>query len=470
MGPSRNGASREARTGLRRRWFGLPPRIALGFGAALLSLGVAAAASSFALGLRAESADRVTRAATIQLAVEELESSLLVGHASLDAYLGTRGAEHRRRHLRAAEKIGFALAGLARLVAEDRGALELIDRIAPAIEAVVDEHARALALAGSGDFEGALALRRASLAAGALERAKDEIDAFEAREAAEVIEAQLRRERTLALSTAVFIATDLLLLALIVLAARLVRDEIGAREDIEAARERAHTIEQRIIAVVSHDLRNPLAAILAGAWALARGGLPPEHAHLARRIAGAGRRMERLIRDLLDWSRVHSGTEIPISACDADLHDVCKRIHEEFDGGNGRLRLEREGDTRAVFDPDRMEQVVANLVGNALKYSPADAPVRVLVAGDLDEVRVEVRDEGPGIPVAAREELFQPFRRGRDTDPADGGAGLGLFIVRTLSEAQGARVELHSGPGRGTIFVVRLRRPAAAPGLGARTA
>jgi signal transduction histidine kinase len=168
--------------------------------------------------------------------------------------------------------------------------------------------------------------------------------------------------------------------------------------------------------------------------------------------------MERLIRDLLDWSRVQGGVPIPISTREADLHAVCQRIADEHRDREGdRIRVQREGDTRGVFDPDRMEQVVANLLSNALRYSPPETPVLVRAVGTPHELRLEVHDEGPGIPPEAQEHVFEPFRRGPGETGA--GVGLGLFIVRVLAEAHGGAVDLSSGPGR-TAFVVRFPRGA----------
>jgi signal transduction histidine kinase len=261
----------------------------------------------------------------------------------------------------------------------------------------------------------------------------------------------------------VFVVAHAALLVLILLAARRVREEIRAREENEAAHERALALQRRLMAILSHDLRNPLSGVLVAGWSLSRAELPREQAVLARRIVVAGRRMERLIRDLLDWSRVHGGAGIPVSPCEADLHDVCRRIADEHADRQGeRIHLERAGDTRAIFDPDRMEQIVANLLGNALKYAPPETAIRVRAVGDEDEIRLEVRDEGPGLPPEVRAELFAPFKRGRGAVD-ETSLGLGLFIVRTLAEAQGAAVEVESAPGRGTAFVVKLPRAGARP-------
>jgi signal transduction histidine kinase len=444
-----------------RRWLGLPPRIAVGLGLALASLVFAGAFSAFALRARTQSAELVSHATDSALALEEVESALLVAHASLDAYVGTRDPRHRQRHLRAWSKLEPALEELTRLVGQEPEEAARLSRLVPEIRTIKAEHAEALALADRGDFDAALALRRRNAGTSALERGKEAIEELELHETREVEARQLSEARTVAASNAGFLIAQGVLLVLVVLAARLVHDEIHAREANEAARARALDFQQRLMGVVSHDLRNPLTGILAAGWALTRAGLAEPEALLARRIVGAGRRMERLIRDLLDWSRVHGEAEIPISRCDADLHAVCRRIADELsDRQPGRIRVEHVGDTRGLFDPDRMEQVVANLVGNAVKYAPSDTPVLVRAVGEESQVRLEVRDEGPGIPPDATARLFEPFWRGKTDAVGDDGVGLGLFIVRTLVAAQGGSIEVVTAPGRGTTFVVRLPRGA----------
>jgi len=202
------------------------------------------------------------------------------------------------------------------------------------------------------------------------------------------------------------------------------------------------------------------AGYLAAGWALGREELSPRGEVLARRVVGAGTRMERLIRDLLDWSRMQGGAAIPIHPREADLAEVCRRMADELrDRDGARIEVEQRGDTSAVFDPARVEQVVSNLVANALRHGLAGGPVRVRAVGTAGEVRAEVENEGPEIPADAQAQIFEAFRQG-PSGQLDG-VGLGLFIVRALTEAHGGRVSLASAAGR-TTFVVHL--PRAAPG------
>jgi signal transduction histidine kinase len=196
--------------------------------------------------------------------------------------------------------------------------------------------------------------------------------------------------------------------------------------------------------VVSHDLRNPLTGILAGGWALERLDLSPQASNIARRIVAAGGRMERLVRDLLDWSRAQRGAPIPISTREADLHEVCLRIADEFQARNvNRIRVDREGDARATFDPDRVEQVVGNLLSNALRYAPSGTAVVVRVVGTPDDVRLEVHDEGAGIPADAQAHIFEPFQRPAAAQP-------GAASARRCDASRGSRTPVTTPAVSGT--------------------
>jgi signal transduction histidine kinase len=442
----------------KRRWFGLPKRVVSGFVLALFSLAAAALCSMFAIRARTESSRAMQNATEEQVAVEEAQSALFVSDIALDAYVEGGDRRHRARHLRARGKLEPAMKQLGTLMGDDGPERALLERARPAIELLLGAQDRALALADGGERSRARALRRST--GGLLDAAQDALEVLERNEEHELASRRYASERIERLSSIVFHGTQAVLLALVLIAARLVRDEIQKREAREAERAHALEVQQRLVAVVSHDLRNPLSGILTAAWALARTDLPDDARRVARRIAAAGRRMERLIRDLLDWSRANAGAEIPVEVREADLFDVCVRVAEDMgDSRSSRIELVRAGDTRAAFDPDRMEQVVSNLLSNALKYGAPDKPVRVGAVGEEKAVRLEVRDEGPGIDPAVRAALFEPFRRGPPGGAAArGSVGLGLFVVQTLARAQGADVEVETAPGTGTTFVVRVPR------------
>ncbi len=442
----------------KRRWFGLPKRVVAGFVLALASLAVAALCSMLAIRARTEASREMQNATEEQVSVEEVQSALLVSDIALDAYIESGDRRHRVLHLRARGKLEPAMKQLRTLMADDGRERGLLERTEPAIGRLLAAQDRALALVDRGQRAQAVALRRGTAAQ--LDAAHDGLEGLERNEEEEVASRHYASQHTELVSSVVFHGTQAVLLVLVLIAARLVRDEIRKREAREAERAHALEVQQRLVAVVSHDLRNPLSGILTAAWALARTDLPEDARRVARRIAAAGRRMERLIRDLLDWSRANAGADIPVELKEADLFDVCVRVAEDMgDSRASRIELVRAGDTRAAFDPDRMEQVVSNLLSNALKYGAPDKPVHVGAVGEEKAVRIEVRDQGPGIDPAVRAAMFEPFHRGpRGGNGAKGSVGLGLFVVQTLARAQGADVEVESAPGTGTTFVVRVPR------------
>jgi signal transduction histidine kinase len=208
---------------------------------------------------------------------------------------------------------------------------------------------------------------------------------------------------------------------------------------------------------VSHDLRSPLAAIQGGAVILSRTRLAPEHARVASIVLSSSVRMERIIRDLLDYARTRATTGIPLSLRATDAGDLCARVADEAAlSGRGVVELHRDGDLSGEWDPDRLEQAIANLVANGIEHAPPGTAVRVRAIGEADRVRIEVENDGPPIPPDAVRSLFDPFQR-HSSAGGRPGLGLGLFIVRTIVEAHGGTVEVDSTASP-VAFTIRLPR------------
>ncbi len=236
--------------------------------------------------------------------------------------------------------------------------------------------------------------------------------------------------------------------------------------DITELKETQHRLEdeaqlrERFLAVLGHDLRNPLAAILMAARRLeARTDLPGGVSGTVARLASSASRMRRLIDELLDFARARAGGQLPLNVAPIDLRQVLEQVaaETELGGASGRLSIQAEGDLQGVWDSDRLVQMLGNLVSNALRYGAPDAPVCIDAESRGEEVAVAVANRGPEIPPERRERLFEAFSRG----PGQGGEGLGLglFIVQAVAGSHGGRVELSSGQGR-TSFLVHLpRRP-----------
>jgi K+-sensing histidine kinase KdpD len=232
-----------------------------------------------------------------------------------------------------------------------------------------------------------------------------------------------------------------------------------AGEALEAeALRRSDAMKTALLRAVSHDLRSPLMAILTSAGALAHGELSlalEDRRELAETILGEAERLDRIVSNLLDLSRLQAGAAPPEPG-DWPVDDL---VLQALDGVEAGSRVEvvlPEDDAPLVHaDLHQVERVIANLVENALRYSPADEPVRVQVRATGSEVLVRVVDHGPGITPGEAERIFEPFQRGSLTRPARG-AGLGLAIARGFAEANGGRVWVESHAGQGATFVLAL--------------
>src|SRR5581483_8218151 len=230
-----------------------------------------------------------------------------------------------------------------------------------------------------------------------------------------------------------------------------------AGEALEAeALRRADVIKTALLRAVSHDLRTPLMAISTSASALARRDLAIDEAgreELLETIVAASERLDRLVGNLLDLSRLQSGAAQP----EPELHeldDLVVGAVDELGHDAQRVEVRLPDDAPTVrADAHQIERVLVNLLENALKFSPPDEAVRVQVSATPSEALVRVIDRGPGVPAEERELVFEPFHRG---GRSAAGAGLGLAIARGFAEANGGRVWAESRQGQGATFVLAL--------------
>jgi signal transduction histidine kinase len=272
-----------------------------------------------------------------------------------------------------------------------------------------------------------------------------------------------REERAFDPSERAFIASLAQLCADAFARARRHEAEHAARARAEAAEEaarRAATLQDQVLAVVGHDLRTPLSSITM-AVAMARRRSPADDRLSASldRIARSGRRMNEIIRDLLDVARARQGIGMALTRRPISAQDVCEQAIAELQHVHpGRaVGLSVSGDLRIEGDGSRLLQAVSNLVGNALQHGAHDAQVSVEAAGDPEGIVIRVRNGGAPIPDALLDEIFEPFRRGNGADDSSGSLGLGLFVVREIARAHGGSVSVSSDP-TGTTFELRILR------------
>ncbi|WNG15747.1 ATP-binding protein [Cystobacter fuscus] len=249
--------------------------------------------------------------------------------------------------------------------------------------------------------------------------------------------------------------------------------DISERKRTEEERQRllqeAHRraeFEQQLMGIVSHDLRNPLSAILmAGTLLLRHQDTQPWQTKIVTRIMSSADRAHRMIRDLLDFTQARLGGGIPVSPAPLDLHELAAQVVEEARTAHpGReLLLLRTGDGQGRWDSDRIAQVLSNILGNALRHGLEGTPVRVETEGLEAQVLMRVHNQGAPIPPDLRPHLFEPLTRGGPRPgQSDRSIGLGLYIVRQIVLAHGGQVEVYSTADEGTTFTVRLPRLAGA--------
>ena len=235
-----------------------------------------------------------------------------------------------------------------------------------------------------------------------------------------------------------------------------IREWVGMTTDISDSK-RVEEAREQFIGILAHDLRNPLGAIAGTAALLGHAtDIPERHARNFARIGRNTQRMTTMIRDVLDFTRGRLGGGIPIERELCDLGDICAEAVEEMKQAHpGRaIDLETIGDLSGEWDPARIEQMLSNLIGNAVHYG--QDPIKVGAHADDDVVIVTLHNMGSPIPAALLPTLFEPFRRGERSGSQ--GLGLGLYIVSEIVRAHGASVSVSSSEHDGTKFTVQWPR------------
>lgn len=207
--------------------------------------------------------------------------------------------------------------------------------------------------------------------------------------------------------------------------------------------ESALKMKDLILGVLGHDLRSPVTAICASAELLLKDETAPERRAALTRINSSARRMDRMVRALVDYARTYFGGRIPTLLAPARMDHLCRRLIDETESTHPScaVALSVVGNVEGNWDADRIAQAIGNLIINAVEH--ASGAVRVDVAGGADEVTVTVCNDGT-FPDGLRATLFEPFSKG---DAGSRGLGLGLFIAREIAEAHGGRIELASAAG-----------------------
>jgi sigma-B regulation protein RsbU (phosphoserine phosphatase) len=235
---------------------------------------------------------------------------------------------------------------------------------------------------------------------------------------------------------------------------------VGILQDVTAATLRRAEAEDRalfaeqMVGIVSHDLRNPLSAIQMAVHLLNRGELTAQQRTVVGRVGNSANRALRLIADLLDFTQARLGSGLSVRRMPLDLHAVvAEAVAELALAAPGRpIEHRRIGTGACEADPDRLAQLVGNLVGNALAYGAPGRTITVTSAIGEAQCELSVHNHGKPIPPEMQQQLFEPMVRGEHETRGGRGVGLGLFIVREIARAHRGRMELRSSTEEGTTF------------------
>lgn len=246
-----------------------------------------------------------------------------------------------------------------------------------------------------------------------------------------------------------------------------VRSAVRARQrqyqmrDFYQELSRAVQLGDTFVGILGHDLRTPLGAIKMGAEVIVRTAEDARCPRLAARILSSADRMARMIEQLLDFAQVRQGGGIRLHPVPVDLGDIARQVLRELSDTSPQARIDVSSSGRlgGRWDPDRLAQVVSNLVGNAVQHGTAGSPIKVVLDGTRPElVRLSVQNLG-AINEEAMPTLFDPFKRASAVKAGDRGLGLGLFIAREIVRAHSGDVAVHSASDA-TTFEATLPREA----------
>ena len=445
-------------------------RLLVAFTLAVIAIVAVAAATLASLGSWKSSNDMVTHSHQVREALDRALLAALDAESAERGYLLTGRDEYLPQYEAGRAATQAALGDVGQLTMDN----PVQQRQLPLLRHALTQRMDKLALGISMRREGA---RPGPEIVGVMAEGKELMDRARVVERAMVAEEErllaerqehwvLQQRRGMLIS--VLGAALLLLFALG--AAALVRDDLRRRD--EAARQRAlvYGYQEHLVAIVGHDLRNPLTALLATVKhrLTKRDALAPELIKDLERVLRSATRIQALSELLVDYTRARLGRGLPAHKAPADARTIVERVAEEVRASNPSSAVQidvRSGNTGGMWDGERISQAVSNLATNAVRYGRRDAPVRIAVADAANDC-VEIRVHNEGMPIE-REKipvLFEPYHRGPAGDDSTPGLGLGLYIAREIVRAHGGEIEVESTEAKGTSFTVRLprREPAGA--------
>lgn len=227
--------------------------------------------------------------------------------------------------------------------------------------------------------------------------------------------------------------------------------------------------QNMFLAILGHDLRNPLGTVVTGSSFLMQAvDIPPKYILVATRMFNSAKRMSKLINDLIDFTRTHLGPGIPIRVKQASIVTICNDVVDELRTYHPETTINFQGPQKldAIFDESRIAQVLSNLIGNAIQHGDREMPITVKLTNCGDDIKVEVNNRGKSIDDDKISAIFDPMVRiaarvnGVESNDSieQTSLGIGLYISREIVHAHGGRIDVASNEDDGTTFTVTMRR------------
>lgn len=232
--------------------------------------------------------------------------------------------------------------------------------------------------------------------------------------------------------------------------------------------QRVDQARDMFLAILSHDLRNPLNSIAMTAHTVPHVAHDPVEAlECGHRIARSVSIMERMISDLLDYTRTRLGAGMPVKPAPLDLAELGHELFDEYRAAHPdrEIELRTDGDLHGLWDSDRVRQAISNLLGNAIQHGSKTVPVTLSLRGEGANVFISVHNGGLPIPPAEKARIFDPLIRGTNAEHPKknrpGSIGMGLYIAREVAKSHGGTIKVTSTDDEGTSFTIRLPRESA---------
>lgn len=401
------------------------------------------------------SRDWFARAQQTQALIGAVRAELLDAETGERDFLLTGRPEYRSAYEAAVRELPARLTDLRRLTADDPTQLQNVRELNSLVDQKVIELGTTLELYDGAQVFQALELVRSDQAASLMHRVRELLAGMAAHEASRLEGRTFHARRNLdaALWIDIVALVGLLMLGSTLFA---INRDIGRRQALEDALRDQAVLQERFIAILGHDLRNPLNAVLMAARRLKEAAVSERWSRSVDYVISGARRMTRLVDQLLDLARARQTGGIRINrAPGTDLREVVRAAVDELGAAHPRAEivLKTNQPISGAWDPDRLAQVASNLIGNAIVHGTGR--VEVSVRGNDEEAVLEVWNGGTPISADAVPRIFEAFQRPSGDLHGDG-LGLGLFIAERIVTAHGGLIAVRSNSEDGTVFAVTM--------------